>query len=448
MRSTRRTAGARTRQKAWPDRSADRIDLSGRHREALRAGRQIAEQRRVGARHPDLAAERRERLDRAPRAGADRDGRRPRRAGRAARCRSSPRRAAHGRARGRSAAPSARRSERAGRVGMSFGPVAHDEIGGLRADQGAAGRPVARRGCAQQRAIAILGIDAPACRAISVVDLARERDVGPGEGRVRRRASAAINGGRAAPPSRAARRRTATPSSAISRSTASSQRAVGAALLEEAVARAQRPLQRVDARAVLGVDRQHQPVEEAAAVAGRAGEQPVEVGRQPDDAQMVGEGARRADRPRRRCGSCAAAAPPASAGSEPDAEPRRASSASVDRDARSRRRRPARAISARSARRRPRPGVNSESASRRLVLPAPFSPISATSRPVDRQIEGGIGAEIAAASTWATGGSRHGRRRRSAARRVALTRASASAHRARGAFAVLDHASASRDRRA
>ncbi len=69
-----------------------------------------------------------------------------------------------------------------------------------------------------------------------------------------------------------------------------------APLLQQAVAVAQRPLQRIDAGAMLAVHRQHQPVEKAAALAGGAGEQAVHGGRQPDDADMVGEGARRGDR--------------------------------------------------------------------------------------------------------------------------------------------------------
>ena len=51
-------------------------------------------------------------------------------------------------------------------------------------------------------------------------------------------------------------------------------------------------------------------------------------------------------------------------------------------------------MSASSARRRPRPGMNSDRASRRLVLPAPFSPTSATSGRDDREVEARIGAEI------------------------------------------------------
>ena len=45
-----------------------------------------------------------------------------------------------------------------------------------------------------------------------------------------------------------------------------------------------------------GVDRQHQPVEKPAPLARRTDEQPVHVRGQPDKAQVIGEGARRADR--------------------------------------------------------------------------------------------------------------------------------------------------------
>jgi hypothetical protein len=70
---------------------------------------------------------------------------------------------------------------------------------------------------------------------------------------------------------------------------------VGAGLLQQPVAIAQGALQRRDAGAVIGVDRQHKPVEKAAAVARRAREQAVHGRRQPNEAQMVGEGARRGD---------------------------------------------------------------------------------------------------------------------------------------------------------
>src|SRR5580704_338837 len=67
------------------------------------------------------------------------------------------------------------------------------------------------------------------------------------------------------------------------------------ALLEQAVAAAQGALELVDAGAVIGVDGEHQPIEEAPPLARRIGEQSVHRRRQPDDTQMVGEGARRGD---------------------------------------------------------------------------------------------------------------------------------------------------------
>ena len=45
---------------------------------------------------------------------------------------------------------------------------------------------------------------------------------------------------------------------------------IGARLLEQPVARAQRALERGDAARMLGIDREHQPVEEAAALGGRS----------------------------------------------------------------------------------------------------------------------------------------------------------------------------------
>ena len=63
-----------------------------------------------------------------------------------------------------------------------------------------------------------------------------------------------------------------------------------------------------DPGAVLGMDREHEPVEEAAALAGRPAEQRVEVGRQPDEAQVFREGGGRG---RRRAVDAADAARPA-----------------------------------------------------------------------------------------------------------------------------------------
>ena len=47
---------------------------------------------------------------------------------------------------------------------------------------------------------------------------------------------------------------------------------------------------------MLGVDRQHQPVEEAPPLGSGTEKQPVHLRHQPDDAQMIGEGRGRADR--------------------------------------------------------------------------------------------------------------------------------------------------------
>ena len=50
-----------------------------------------------------------------------------------------------------------------------------------------------------------------------------------------------------------------------------------------------------DPRAVIGVDRQHESVEKAATLARRPGEQRIHRWRQPDEAHMVAERARRGD---------------------------------------------------------------------------------------------------------------------------------------------------------
>ena len=67
---------------------------------------------------------------------------------------------------------------------------------------------------------------------------------------------------------------------------------VGPRLFEQAVARAQRALQRVDAAGVLGIDREHQPVEKAAALGSWPHEKLIHRRREPYDAQMVGKGRR------------------------------------------------------------------------------------------------------------------------------------------------------------
>ncbi len=70
---------------------------------------------------------------------------------------------------------------------------------------------------------------------------------------------------------------------------------VAPALLEKPVAPAQSPLELGDPRAVAGVDRQHEAVEKAAPLGRRPGEQRIHRRRQPDDAHVVRERARRGD---------------------------------------------------------------------------------------------------------------------------------------------------------
>ena len=63
------------------------------------------------------------------------------------------------------------------------------------------------------------------------------------------------------------------------------------AILEHAVAVAQRTVERGDPSRVLAIDGQHDPVEKAAAFGGGPKEKPVHRGREPDDPDMVGKGA-------------------------------------------------------------------------------------------------------------------------------------------------------------
>jgi len=71
---------------------------------------------------------------------------------------------------------------------------------------------------------------------------------------------------------------------------------IGSRLLEQAIARAQRTLQRIDAARMRAVDGEHEAVEEAAALRCGAAEQGVHCGRHPDDAHMIGECRRRRSR--------------------------------------------------------------------------------------------------------------------------------------------------------
>ena len=71
---------------------------------------------------------------------------------------------------------------------------------------------------------------------------------------------------------------------------------IGPGLLEKPIARAQRPLQRVDPAGMLGIDRQRQAIEKAAALRRRADEQRIHRRHQPDHAQVIGESGSRSDR--------------------------------------------------------------------------------------------------------------------------------------------------------
>ena len=64
---------------------------------------------------------------------------------------------------------------------------------------------------------------------------------------------------------------------------------IGARVFQEPVARTQRALKRVDARHVVGIDRQHEAIEKAPALGGRTVEQLVHGGDEPDHPQVVGE---------------------------------------------------------------------------------------------------------------------------------------------------------------
>ena len=64
---------------------------------------------------------------------------------------------------------------------------------------------------------------------------------------------------------------------------------IGVRLFEQAVARAQRTLQRVDAARMRSVDREHEPVEETPALGRGSGEQGIHRRRHPDDADVIRE---------------------------------------------------------------------------------------------------------------------------------------------------------------
>ena len=196
--------------------------------------------------------------------------------------------AAHAKGRGRPAAPSARRSSRVRPAWPSAEwRTSRSERCGPSSVRPAARSRVAAGGerCAQH----FLDLDGRAFADLPF-DGAVERERGAA-GRGRRPAA-----WRSSPTSsrtsslRAAA--IATPVSAICASIASNQAPVARILGEQAVASAHRLLVVERALAVAGIDGQHQPVEEAAAVAGRPGEQRVHRRRHPDHAQPSRAGPR------------------------------------------------------------------------------------------------------------------------------------------------------------
>ena len=149
----------------------------------------------------------------------------------------------------------------ASRAGDALRRVDHGEVGEMRPVERAAGGGVARAIVAQHRAIAVLDLDRRHGRAPAPRSSRRARSRRTERRRSDRCAPRARRQAGCTASARAAA--TATASSAVSCSIASSQCGSGCGFSEQPVARAQRAFERVDPRAVLGVDRQHQPVEEA-----------------------------------------------------------------------------------------------------------------------------------------------------------------------------------------
>ena len=173
-----------------------------------------------------------------------------------------------------------------------LGPVPDREIADVRADQRAAGGGVAAAIVAQERAVAVLGVERRAARD-ERLDLALERQPRPGKGRgiVALGPDQRLEAAHAFEPRRRDR------DAELGRLALDRVEPGGVApvLVEQPVAPAQSALEGVDPRAMARIDRQNEPIEEAAPLARRPGEQRVHRGRQPDDPDMVAEGARRGD---------------------------------------------------------------------------------------------------------------------------------------------------------
>ena len=246
----------------------------------LRAALEARKQRRFGAGHEGLAAEFLAGSRTAPPAGRRRDAPRSRRAAGSARCPTSRRKAWHATARCRPAAPSARRSSRV--------PPASPWGGGVPGGPSGAGPPA----CGRRRGRAPVPRQAPGGTSprsrprgscpISASSVPERLRSACGKGPLSGSFSIIAISSRTISARAAA---IATPVSAIWASIASNQARSRELLGKQPVAAAhrlfvvQRPL------AVTRIDRQHQPVEEAPAVAGRPGEQRIHGRRQPHDAQ-------------------------------------------------------------------------------------------------------------------------------------------------------------------
>ena len=160
----------------------------------------------------------------------------------------------------------------------------------MRPVERAAGRGVARAVVLQHRAVAVLDLDRGmvAAAAFSIQPSSAMSAEGKAASCARRAPPAgAARSPRAAPRPRPRARRSR---ARRRRASARSGRGSSSSRLRERSERSSAD----DAAGMLGVDRQHQPVEKAPPLGGRPDEQPIHRRREPDDAQMIGKGGRRA----------------------------------------------------------------------------------------------------------------------------------------------------------
>ena len=171
--------------------------------------------------------------------------------------------------------------------GHVLGAVPHDEIGGLRSDQGSARGTVAVPALHQSAAEAILRLQGRPDRD-EVVEVALQPQRGPREGRsiVPRLGNQPIEALHGLAPGK----RHGDPELGHFALHRIEPAAIVRPLVEQAVARPKGSLHRRDPGTVAGVNGKDQTVEKTAPVAGRSAEQAVEIRRQPDDAQKLREG--------------------------------------------------------------------------------------------------------------------------------------------------------------